>query len=95
MSGKYQANFNAEKAFFESLTEVDTFLKMINEIRCCVTPGCKGQLVFLSLDTKGLGGAVKAVIFKSSLKSESLSSSGIGAIQVGFIVSGCMVVKDN
>ena len=34
---------------------------------------------------------VMAVIFKSSLKSESLSSSGIGAaIQVGFIVSGCM-----
>ena len=75
---------------------------MTNEIRHCVTPGCKGQLVPLSFDTKGLGGAVKVyygcdgcdisnVCFESSLKSELLTSSEIGAaIQVGFIVSGCM-----
>ena len=91
-----------KKLFVGSLTEVDTFIKMINEIRCCVTPGCKGQLVPLSFDTKGLGGAVKIyygcdgcdtspVCFESSLKSESLTSSEIGAaIQVGFIISGCM-----
>ena len=92
----------AKKLFVGSLTEVDTFIKMTNEIRHCVTPGCKGQLVPLSFDTKGLGGAVKVyygcdgcdistVCFESSLKSELLTSSEIGAaIQVGFIVSGCM-----
>ena len=63
---------------------------MINEIRHCVTPGCKGQLVPLSVDTKCLGDAVKIyygcdacdtapVCFESSLKSESLTSSEIGA----------------
>ena len=58
---------------------------MINEIRHCVTPSCKGQLVPLSVDTKCLGGAVKIyygcdtapVCFESSLKSESLTSSEI------------------
>ena len=91
-----------KKLFVGSLTEVDTFIKMMNDIRCCVTPGCKGQLVPLSFDTKGLGGAVKiyygcdgcdisTLCFESSLKSELLTSSEIGAaIQVGFIVSGCM-----
>ena len=91
-----------KKLFVGSLTEVDTFIKMTNEIRRCVTPGCKGQLVPLLFDTKGLGGAVKVyygcdgcdistVCFESSLKNELLTSSEIGAaIQVGFIVSGCM-----
>ena len=91
-----------KKLIVESLTEVDTFIKMPNEIRRCVTPGCKGQLVPLSFDTKGLGGAVKiyygcdgcdisTVCFESSLKSELLTSSEIcAAIQVGFIASGCM-----
>ena len=79
---------------------MEALLKMINEICGCVTPSWKGQLVPLSFDTKGLGGAVKIyygcdacdtspVSFESSLKSESLTSSEIGAaIQVGFIVSG-------
>ena len=90
------------KLFVGSLPELDRFVRMINNTRNCATPGCKGQLVPLSFDTKGLGGAVKIQYacdgcgispscFESSLQSDSLNTTEIGAaIQVAFIISGCM-----
>ena len=91
-----------EKNFVGSLPELDKFVQMINNVRNCVTPCCKGQLVPVSFDTKGLGGAVKVYYacdgcgisppcFESSLKSDSLNTTEIGAaIQVAFVISGCM-----
>ena len=79
-----------QKTFVGSLPELDTFAQMINSIRICVTPCCKGQLLVvpLSLHTKGLGGAEKiyyacdgcgisSPCFESSLQSESLNTTEI------------------
>ena len=91
-----------EKIIVVSLKQLNVFVEAINSIRCCVTPGCNGILVPVSLQSKGLGGTVNIsyvcngcgiskVLFEGSLKSESLNTTEVGAsIQVAFIISGCM-----
>ena len=91
-----------EKIFVVSLKQLNVFVEAINSVRCCVTPGCNGILVPVSLQSKGLGGTVNIsyvcngcgiskVFFEGSLKNESLNTTEVGAsIQVAFIISGCL-----
>ena len=91
-----------KKVFMVSFEQLNLFVETINSVRCCVTPGCKGILVPLSLQSKGLGGTVNVsyvcngcgisqVFFEGSLKSKSLNTTEVGAsIQVAFIISGCL-----
>ena len=91
-----------EKIFVVSLKQLSVFVETINSVRCCVTPGCNGILVPVSLQSKGLGGTVNIsyvcngcgiskVFFEGSLKNESLNTTEVGAsIQVAFIISGCL-----
>ena len=79
-----------KKIFVVSFERLNVFVETINSVRCCVTPGCKGILVPLSLQSKGLGGTVNIsyvcngcgiskVFFEGSLKSESLNTTEVGA----------------
>ena len=91
-----------EKIFVVSLKQLNVFVETINSVRCCVTPGCNGILVPVSLQSKGLGGTVNIsyvcngcgiskVCFEGSVKNESLNTTEVGAsIQVAFIISGCL-----
>ena len=40
------------------LNQFDKFIKQVNEISCCATPGCKGALTPVYVRSVGLGGAV-------------------------------------
>ena len=91
-----------EKIFVVSLKQLNVFVEAINSVRCCVTPGCNGILVPVSLQSKGLGGTVNIsyvcngcgiskVFFEGSLKNKSLNTTEVGAsTQVAFIISGCL-----
>ena len=91
-----------EKILVVSLKQLNVFVETINSVRCCVTPGCNGILVPVSLQSKGLGGTVNIsyvcngcsiskVFFEGCLKNESLNTTEVGAsIQVAFIISGCL-----
>ena len=91
-----------KKVFVVSFEQLNLFVETINSVRCCVTPGCKGILVPVSLQSKGLGGTVNVsyvcngcsiskVFFEGSVKSKSLNTTEVGAsIQVAFIISGCL-----
>ena len=43
---------------FMDLNQLDKFIKQVNQIRCCATPGCKGALSPFNVKSLGLGGAV-------------------------------------
>ena len=38
--------------------ELDRFITVINEIRGCKTPNCKGKLIPVEVKSTGLGGAL-------------------------------------
>ena len=40
----------------------DKFIKQVNEVRCCATPGCKGALTPVYMKSVGLGGAVSIIV---------------------------------
>ena len=40
------------------LKQVNKFIKQVNQIRCCATPGCKGTLCRIHVTILGLGGAL-------------------------------------
>ena len=44
------------KMGFIALPQLGKFLEMMNEIRGCKTPGCKGNLVPVHVHSQGLGG---------------------------------------
>ena len=83
------------------LNQFDKFIKQINEIRCCTTPGCKGALTPVYVRSVGLGGVVtisctcngcsnQGATFETSSIYELGSATEIStAIQVAFIVAGC------
>ena len=85
-----------------SLKQLNVFVETVNSVRCCVTLGCNGILVPVSLQSKRLGGTVNfsyvckgcgisKVFFEGCLKNESLYTTEVGAsIQVEFIISGCL-----
>ena len=37
---------------------LEKFVRQINDIKACITPGCSGKLVPVSITNKGLGGAL-------------------------------------
>ena len=43
---------------FMTLPDLGKFLKLLNEICHCATPGCKGNVVPIDVKCQGLGGAV-------------------------------------
>ena len=46
------------KVCFMDLSQLDKFMKQLNQIRVCATPGCKGALTPERVRIAGLGGAV-------------------------------------
>jgi DNA-directed RNA polymerase alpha subunit len=42
---------------FMDLKQLDKFIRQVNQIRCCGTPGCKGALCPIHVKSVGLGGA--------------------------------------
>ncbi len=83
-----------------NLSQVDKFVQQMNEMWQCSTPGCMGDLVPLSIQTKGLGGAVsipyacsgcgiQAALFEASPRYELSSQTEIGvAVQVALSLVG-------
>ena len=47
-----------QKVCFMDLTQLDKFIKQLNEMRMCATQGCKGELTPVKVSTFGFGGAV-------------------------------------
>ena len=43
---------------FMDLTSLDEFIKQLNHIRACATPGCKGELIPVHVNSARQGGAV-------------------------------------
>ena len=89
------------KVCFMDLSHLDMFIKQLNEIRACTTPGCKGMLVPNHVRCYGLGGAVsvkyacngcvcKTAVFETCTKLDLGRSCDIStAVQVAFITAGC------
>ena len=83
------------------LTQLDKFMKQVNEICVCATLGCKGKLTPIQVKSMGQGGAVfikyvcngcgsQTVLFKTSAKYELGDSNEVSiAAQVAFIDAGC------
>ena len=46
------------KVCFMDLKQLHEFIKRVNHIRCCTTPGCKGALSPTDVRSVGLGGAL-------------------------------------
>ncbi len=79
----------------------------MNEIRQCSTPGCGGNLVPLSIQTKGLGGPVsisytcsgcriQAALFEAYPRFELNNQTEIGlAVQVACVSESLLVRKDD
>ena len=89
------------KVCFMDLTQLDKFMKQLNQVRKCATPGCQGSLTPVHVKSVGLGGAItigytcngcvsQTAIFETSSKYELGSTNKISiAVQVAFIISGC------
>ena len=86
---------------FMDLTQLDKFMKQLNAVHVCATPGCKGNLVPLHWKRAGLGGAITIAYncdgctgqlaqFETSAKYELGSNTEIGmSVLVAFIIAGC------
>ena len=51
-------NVPSNTVCFMDLNQFNKFIKQVNEIRCCATPGCKGALTPVYVRNVGLSGAV-------------------------------------
>ena len=90
-----------QKVCFMDLSQLDKFIKQLNHIRVCMTPGCVGELTPVKVNSFGLGGAVSIkyccngcanheALFETSSKYDLHDTSAISvAIQMAFIVAGC------
>ena len=47
-----------DKMCFLELKQLETFVELLNSVRCCVTPGRSGVLIPSAVKSIGLGGAV-------------------------------------
>ena len=88
---------------FIDLNQFDKFIKQVNEVRCCATPGCKGALTPVYVKSVGLSGAVsisstcngcgnRGAIYETSSKYmyELGDATEISVvIQVAFITASC------
>ena len=94
-------NVSSNIVCFMDLNQFDKFIKQVNEVCCCATPGCKGALTPVYVKSVGLGGAVsisctcsgcgnRGVMFETSAKYALGSATEISiGIQVAFIIGGC------
>ena len=84
---------------FIQLPQLGKFMKVVNSIRSCTTPGCKGNLVAVSVKCRGLGGgiAVRYTCDGCTAKSVTLETHAnlcgnkntvSMSVQVAFIISG-------
>ena len=83
------------------LNQLDKFIKQVNQIHCCTTPGCKGALSPIDVRSVGLGGAISVsyacngcanqwALFETLSKYEPGHTIEISiATQVAFIIAGC------
>ena len=83
------------------LKQLDKFIKQVNHIRCCATPGCKVALSPIDVKCVGLGGALSITyacngcasqwaLFKILSKYKLSDATEISvAAQVAFIIAGC------
>lgn len=88
------------KVCFMDLSQLDKFMKQLNEVYVCATPGCGGKLTPVDVKTAGHGGSVsinytcdgcvsQRVLFETSSKYELGSMSEVSiAVQVAFIIAG-------
>ena len=86
---------------FMDLTQLDKFMKQVNEMRVCATLGCKGKLTPVRVKSVGQGGAVsisyvcngcgsRTALLETSAKYELGDSNDVSiAAQVAFIIAGC------
>ena len=89
------------KVCFMDLTRLDEFIKQLNHIRACATPGCKGELIPVHVNSAGQGGAVtlhytcsgcisQTAVLETSSRYELGNGSEVSiAVQVAFIIAGC------
>ena len=89
------------KVCFMDLTGLDEFMKQLNHICMCATPGCKGELIPVHVNIAGQGGAVTiryscngcvsqtAVLETSSRYELGNTNEASIAVQVAFIIAGC------
>ena len=89
------------KVCFLDLTRLDEFIKQLNHIRACATPGCKGELIPVHINSAGQGGAVtmrytcngcinQAAVLETSSRYELGNGSEVSiAVQVAFLIAGC------
>ena len=85
---------------FMDLRQLDKFMKQLNEVRVCATPGCNGKLTPVHVKSAGLGGAVsitynctecigQMAVFETSSKYELGNTTEVSiAVQVAFIIAG-------
>ena len=86
---------------FMDLKQLNKFIKQVNQVRCCATPGCKSALCPVHVKSIGLGGAFSIISACNGCASqwalfETLSKYKLGcatkisiAAQVAFIIAGC------
>ena len=76
-------------------------MRQLNQIRVCATPGCKGELIPVHVNSAGQGGAVtirytcngcvsQMAVLETSAKYELGNTNEVSiAVQVAFIIAGC------
>ena len=91
-----------DKLFVGCIGQMEEFIKVINQVRVCSTPGCEGKLSITKSITKGLGGSLKLTFacnvckvtcqFDSSKPRTGVKLRGskiVLALQVAAVLSGC------
>ena len=87
------------KLGFIALPQLEQFVEMLNGVRGCKTPGCKGKLVPTYVNSQGLGGSLSVtfccdgcsmnpVVFDTCMLEEQDGNTISRAVQVAFIVAG-------
>ena len=85
------------------LSKLGNFINTVNEIRSCTTPGRKGNLAPVTVNCRGLGGAIavryscdgcnlKGATLETHSKCETVlagSNTISVSLQVAFIIAGC------
>ena len=86
---------------FIELPQLGKFLEVVNKIRSCTTPGCKGHLAPVGVKCQGLGGglavsyscdgcALKGAMFETHSANHQLGNTNALSmcVQVAFIIAG-------
>ena len=89
------------KVCFMDLTRLDELMKQLNQIRVCATPGCKGELIPVHVNSAGQDGAItirytcngcvsRTAVLETSSKYKLGNTNEVSiAVQVAFVIAGC------